>query len=44
MLNEAMESYLEIRRSGGYKLVDTEELLRSCLSFVAKRGERFLRA
>jgi integrase/recombinase XerD len=43
MLNDAMENYLILRRTGGYKLVDTEELLRSCLSFVAGRGERFLR-
>jgi integrase len=43
MLNDAMENYLILRRTGGYKLVDTEELLRSCLSFVARRGEKFLR-
>lgn len=43
MLNDAMENYLILRRTGGYKLVDTEELLRSCLSFVAGRGEQFLR-
>jgi integrase len=43
MLNDAMENYLILGRTGGYKLVDTEELLRSCLSFIARKGEKFLR-
>ena len=37
-----MENYLTLRRAGGYKLKDTEELLRSCLDFVAQRQEQYL--
>lgn len=44
MLNRAVEDYLRLRRTFGFKLVDTDELLRSFVAFASSRGERSVRA
>lgn len=42
MLMPAIENYLEVRRALGYKLENTEWLLRSFAQFAAARGERYI--
>ena len=44
MLSQAVKDYLRLRRTFGFKLVDTDELLRSFVAFASSRGERFVRA
>mgnify|MGYP005858106543 CR=1 FL=1 len=44
MLTRAVEDYLRLRRTFGFKLVDTDELLRSFVAFASLRGERSVRA
>lgn len=44
MLSQEVENYLALRRSLGFKLVDTAELLRSFVTFAAEQGDVLLRA
>ena len=44
MLMQAIDSYLQLRRSGGYQLRDTEALLKEFASFAAERGESHIKA
>jgi len=39
MLMQAIDSYLQLRRAGGFQLRYTEVLLREFASFAAERGE-----
>jgi len=44
MLSQALQDYLALRRGLGFKLVDTEELLRSFVSFADEHDDIVLRA
>ena len=44
MLMQAIESYLQLRRAGGYQLRDTEVLLKEFACFAAERGEIHIKA
>jgi integrase/recombinase XerD len=44
MLMQAIDSYLQLRRAGGYQLRDTEVLLREFACFAAERGEIHIKA
>ena len=39
MLMQAIDSYLQLRRAGGYQLRDTEVLLKEFASFAAEKRE-----
>jgi len=42
MLMQAVENYLAVRRSVGFKLVKAEQYLRSFASFAADRGDSYV--
>jgi integrase/recombinase XerD len=44
MLMQAIDSYLQLRRAGGYQLRDTEVLLKEFACFAAERGEIHIKA
>jgi integrase/recombinase XerD len=44
MLMQAIDSYLQLRRAGGYQLRDTEVLLKEFACFAAERGEIRIKA
>src|SRR5437773_3058636 len=44
MLMQAIDSYLQLRRAGGYQLRDTEALLKEFACFAAERGEIHIKA
>ncbi len=43
MLTQLVDSYLELRRSTGYRMKVQEYLLRNFASFAAERGETHVR-
>ena len=44
MSMQAIDSYLQLRRAGGYQLRDTEVLLKEFACFAAERGEIHIKA
>lgn len=44
MLSQLAHEYMTLRQGLGFKLIDTEELLRSYVAFAKTRGDSFIRA